>query len=728
MKQIALEKKENISKTTFCYTIDEIANWQKEIRGIKEEASPYEISLPSLQRGFVWKPSQIENLWDSILRGYPIGALLMNQVAIDKKELLDGQQRCTSISIGYLNPFKTNTTTQLLNIQKNIPSIWIDFKPVKDSINGTKFGIRVLTRSHPWGYQLKDNTKKLTTSDITNALTFFRKKAENAKISFSELEHSNINPWDAHCPVPLFVLLTSNLETIELWSRDIKQFIAKHLKEVKTKHSAENYVDYSSIDKDLELLYNAVIRAKQILIPEILVQQEALNEDETHETEDSDDATLFIRLNSEGTRISGEELVYSLIKSTFPEAKELVEKIDVKYIAPSKVVNLFARLSLMEIQEFEYYQKSMNLIGFRRNFYNQEFKNVLLEFIKEEGNIASEAKQLFDRAMEIVSFNADLPKVYIKHQVGSALDLFFVLLVYLHKNEDVSAEAKKTLHKDFHSIALFNEDSKKTASKFFETLKKYDFKDWDKSVIQLREEHSGLALPILSSEHFKVISTLVFDNYINDRSYHFGNWEYVKSIFKANKKTIQFLFDGITMLEGETTEEFDNRALDNVTNYWACFSNKIYWDRTFLLLAQREYFKQEFEDYMEFDGIEDTNRPWDWDHIYPNSWVYSKRGISPLVKQMINTNGNFRALSFNENRSQGNSQSPKFRFENNTNAQKGSFVKANDLVYWFQLSNTENRLKETKESKEKINAFVQASFHRMNNIYEEVFNLFRHNN
>lgn len=709
---------EQKDKKVSCYTIDDISNWLKEVNEVKE----FQISLPSLQRGFVWKASQIEGLWDSILRGYPIGALLMNKVTDNKKELLDGQQRSTSVSIGYINPFETNQPAELFNIKKNIPSVWIDLKSLNDSIHGFKFGIRVLTRSHPWGYQLRDNKKRLSTTDINNALTFFRKNTNNENQSFSDLDPNQINPWDAHMPVPIAVLLKSNNSSFQMWSNEVKEFISKSLSKVKTKHSGEGFVDYSNID--LKPFYEAIIRAKQILIPEILIHQDVLKEEEKHQDKDSDDATLFVRLNSEGTKISGEELIYSLLKSTFPEAKDLVEKINIKYIAPSKIVNLFARLSLVEIQDFEHYQKNMNLIGFRKNFVTPKFKDTLSSFIEEKSDNDSEAKILFDRAIDIVSLNKDLPKVYIKHQVSRALDLFFVLLVYLHKNVDLSTEEKETLHKDFHSLSLFNQNNKKTASKLFETLKKHDFKDWKESILLLRKEHSNFALPLLSLEHFRIISTLVFDNYIKDRTHHFGDWEYVKSIFKANKKSIAFLFNDIVKLKNETDEEFDNRRLDDVTNYWVCFSNKIYWDKTFLILAQKEYFNKEFEDYMEFDAIEDTNRPWDWDHIYPNSWVYSKKGISQLVKQIINTNGNFRALSFNENRSQGNSQSPKFRFENNITAQKESFIKANDLVYWLQLSNTENRLKETKEFKVKIDAFVYASFLRMNNIYEEFYKLF----
>ncbi|WP_417872075.1 DUF262 domain-containing protein, partial [Winogradskyella sp.] len=699
----------------------DIANWQKEI---STASSQYQISLPSLQRGFVWKASQIESLWDSILRGYPVGALLMNKISHNKKELLDGQQRSTSISIGYLNPFDINKSTQILNLQKNIPSLWIDLKPVKTSVHGLKYGVRVLTRSHPWGYQLNDNRKTLSTSDRERALEFFRKKAKDENISFSKLDQTQINPWDAYYPVPLFVLLKSNLNSFNEWSSDVKSFIEQHLKEVRTKYSGDQNVDYSDTDEDLERLYSAVLKAKQILIPEILVHQDVLEEKEDHLNENSDDATLFVRLNSEGTRVTGEELIYSLLKSTFPEAKDLVEKIDVKYIAPSKIVNLFSRLALLEVENFERYQKDMNLIGFRRKFAEEDFRNILLEFIQEDGNSDSEAKILFNRAIEIVSLNKELPKVYVKQQINSSLNLFFVLMVFLHKNEELSEELKNRVHKDFHSIALFNLDHKKAASGLYNALKQYEFKNWAESVATFKESSNSLILPLLPVEHYKSISDLILKNYLDKRSYSFNNSAFIKSVFYENEEYVEFLNLNITPNEEEADEVYKDRKLDVATDFWSKFSNKIYWDRTFLKLAQRNYFNQEFEDFMEFDEIEDTNRPWDWDHIYPNSWVYSKTGISPLVRHIINSNGNFRALSFNENRSQGNHQSPKLRFENNIKAQTGSFIKQNDLEFWLKLSKDDKRLKESEGKLEKVNALVKASFYRMNNIYEEIYKLF----
>lgn len=88
--------------------------------------------LPAIQREFVWRSGQIERLFDSLMRGYPIGSFLYwkvrqenvhdyrfydflfdydqrtprnspinpNRITSDITAILDGQQRLTALNIG----------------------------------------------------------------------------------------------------------------------------------------------------------------------------------------------------------------------------------------------------------------------------------------------------------------------------------------------------------------------------------------------------------------------------------------------------------------------------------------------------------------------------------------------------------------------------------------------------------------------------------------------------
>ena len=69
-----MEKNTASANQPLNFNLQEISNWQ-----LQQDDSTNSVELPSLQRGFVWKASQIESLWDSILRGYPIGAFLLSK-------------------------------------------------------------------------------------------------------------------------------------------------------------------------------------------------------------------------------------------------------------------------------------------------------------------------------------------------------------------------------------------------------------------------------------------------------------------------------------------------------------------------------------------------------------------------------------------------------------------------------------------------------------------------
>ena len=77
------------------------------------------------------------------------------------------------------------------------------------------------------------------------------------------------------------------------------------------------------------------------------------------------------------TYISGEELIYSIYKATFPESKELVEEIGTSFIAPSKIINIFSRLANCNLTEYQNYTNSYNINTFRKAIKNKNYKSEL---------------------------------------------------------------------------------------------------------------------------------------------------------------------------------------------------------------------------------------------------------------------------------------------------------------------------------------------------------------
>lgn len=187
-------------------TFKEIADWQ-----LKSETS--EVRLPSVQRGFVWKAQQIENIWDSILREYPIGSFLLQQTE-NTFYLMDGQQRATSIFLGHFNPYTNADETKAWSIKGELPVVWVDICP-KDKPDTSKYSIRLTTRSHPWGYKAKNNWEKLIVSERQKALEIFRKNPDNENCGYTSFKNTTIFPFDASFPLPLvFFIESDNIEQV----------------------------------------------------------------------------------------------------------------------------------------------------------------------------------------------------------------------------------------------------------------------------------------------------------------------------------------------------------------------------------------------------------------------------------------------------------------------------------------------------------------------------------
>ena len=82
------------------------------LSGLIEKINLGEIALPDLQRPFIWKNSQVRNLFDSLYLGYPVGFFLFwetdgmasaKSIGVAEKQkqaqllVVDGQQRLTSL-------------------------------------------------------------------------------------------------------------------------------------------------------------------------------------------------------------------------------------------------------------------------------------------------------------------------------------------------------------------------------------------------------------------------------------------------------------------------------------------------------------------------------------------------------------------------------------------------------------------------------------------------------
>ena len=112
--------------------------------------------LPPIQRNAVWNVAQIERLWDSILRGFPIGSLLLanREIGSTARNLIDSNQHISDAEGYFLLDGQQRTRFILLGFAPTTSSrLWIDLDPVLNfgnpEINDRRFMLRVLTSYQP---------------------------------------------------------------------------------------------------------------------------------------------------------------------------------------------------------------------------------------------------------------------------------------------------------------------------------------------------------------------------------------------------------------------------------------------------------------------------------------------------------------------------------------------------------------------------------------------------
>ncbi|MFN6038893.1 MAG: DUF262 domain-containing protein, partial [Bacteroidota bacterium] len=385
------------------FNLIEIALWDKEKK----------VSLPTVQRGFVWKPYQIENLWDSLLRGYPVGAFVLSDSGKNSFHILDGQQRATAICLGFAK--KTFRDSQ------DYYKVFIDLEPPKAD-DFRKYIFRVITKSHPWGYQKQDNTKPLTAESIRKALDLYENVSDPLNESLEKFF-----PYDAELPVPLhfFLNATSVNEVInkikfnyQHWSVIYKKWVKKNAERLKNGNDQElEIVIETKVTNILSAVKEMLCAESGQKIPALYLNLEKIMNPNTEASDDASDEVenLFVRLNSGGTQLSGEELNYSILKAHIDnDVQDKIEKACKQLFKPARFITIAYRLYQQENkEESQSHVQSMRIKPkqFQRTMSQEavEFKKYILKILDYN---SFERKTLLEYVKSILEYRSEKQKHY----------------------------------------------------------------------------------------------------------------------------------------------------------------------------------------------------------------------------------------------------------------------------------------------------------------------------
>jgi len=164
-----------------------------------EKIDTGELGLPELQRPFVWEDTQVRDLFDSMMKGYPIGYLMLWECPfLEKKKtigvnahsyeepkevIIDGQQRMTSL-------YAVMKNQKVIDKNHKEKAITISYNPLR---NKFEVGNQAIKKNPEWIYNISD---VFTTASqhkyITNFTTKLREYRESKGNTLTEPEENAV--------------------------------------------------------------------------------------------------------------------------------------------------------------------------------------------------------------------------------------------------------------------------------------------------------------------------------------------------------------------------------------------------------------------------------------------------------------------------------------------------------------------------------------------------------
>ena len=234
--------------------------------------------LPNIQRSFVWKEDQIERLFDSIMREYPISTLLIwrTQSPLRRRKFIDNYKQTIKLTDYYV-PVDTKGKLLVLDGQQRLQSFFIGLKG---------------------SYEKKELYFDVLSGDLV--------VPEDIRYKFKFLKPDSTNfPW-----IKFKEIVFSYEQYDEIAESIIENADADLDKEEKTK-----------IRKNIARV------VKHFCTDETLVYQELDSIDNPKAYGEDDVVEIFIRANAGGTKLGKSDLLFSLLTSAWEDADERMEEL-----------------------------------------------------------------------------------------------------------------------------------------------------------------------------------------------------------------------------------------------------------------------------------------------------------------------------------------------------------------------------------------------------------------
>ncbi len=234
--------------------------------------------LPNIQRQFVWNEDQMERLFDSIMREYPISTFLVwrTNSQIRRRKFIDNYKHTIRLTDYYV-PVDTKGKLLVLDGQQRLQSLFIGLKG---------------------SYEKKELVFDVLSGDLV--------APEDIRYKFKFLNPSNISfPWIKFKDI--------------VFSYEQYDEIAESIIE-----NADTEIDK---EKKTKIRKNIACVIKHFCTDESLVYQEFDSIDNPKLYREDDVVEIFIRANAGGTILGKSDLLFSLLTSAWEDAVERMEEL-----------------------------------------------------------------------------------------------------------------------------------------------------------------------------------------------------------------------------------------------------------------------------------------------------------------------------------------------------------------------------------------------------------------
>lgn len=651
-------------KEDLVFTLKEISEWVK---------PGSLVDIPALQRGLVWKPRQVELLWDSLLRGFPIGSFMLSDVvdgqSSAKYYLMDGQQRFNAISLGFNNEENANAM------------LWIDVNPPKDVKNSTRtYWVKATTDAHPWGFHNNDECSFLNTAEKREALIKFGFENKNKYKDVISIHCTW--PSCAGSPIPLSFLLSASTDNKDSFANDIQKQFDSFNPPSPSKYKEHVFLNDEEIKYIKETLYDVFKRLMDYKVGCCHLPLDVMkNETEKDRTDQTTLEVLFNRINTGGTKISQDDLNYSAIKAYWPTIKNKNDELAKRYMNPSKLVMLCFRLAALLYKKDGKWVSDFSIKQIRslaKDEKKREEKKAIEELYKDIDKVLMR----IDEWLGVIDSSEDRTPALLRTSIAyNSPDVYLLLMYFARK----SFEGKK-----------INIDPAQVKALAFSLHWFGIYKRW--------------AVEEIFKRCYDSISIESFLEGISQSLHGLNGKCYILPVYSPDEVKSWYT--------NQCSPERNFFRLDNVDT-WIDFFNRVFLNgsveaREMLLYAQRQYINKKFQNYdpARRDLWEDENRPWDLDHIIPRDWIEHQQGkYREFDKIWLNCIGNFAAISYEINRGKGNRE------------EFGEYEEFSEQLLFDKLFETIP--KNITHDKEKSALFAQITLERFWKIYGKVYEIIK---